>query len=60
MSYDDHTRVTLLEDDSDMLEEALRVSSDKFDALIRWLVVGAISFSTSAVLLGLNIALHFR
>ncbi len=57
-SYDDHTRVTLLEDDADTMEAMIRAASDKLDTIIKWLVVGAISFSTTAILLGVNIAIR--
>jgi hypothetical protein len=58
--YDDHTRMTLLEDDLDVLEAAQAEVSAKLDRVIRWLVTGAISFSFTAILLGVNIAYNFH
>lgn len=58
--YDDHTRVTLLEDDADTHERELHEFGGKLDSIRNWLVTGAITFAGSAILLGINIALHLR
>jgi len=54
--YDEHTRITLLEDDADLGETRQERVEGKLDSIRNWLITGAISFAFSAVLLGVNIA----
>ena len=56
-AYDEHTRITLLEDDQDMSDVRQLAIEMKLDQIRTWLVAGAISFASSAILLGINIAL---
>lgn len=57
---DDHTRVTLLEDDADNQERRQARFEAKIDSIKNWLVTGAITFGVSAVLLGINAAMQLR
>jgi len=58
--YDDHTRVTLLEDDADTCERNFHELAGKLDSFRNWLMTGAITFAFSAILLGVNVALQMQ
>lgn len=54
--YSDAVRMSLLEDDADGTEVRQNRIEAKLDAILRWLVVGAVTFASSAVLLGIQVA----
>ena len=56
--YDDHTRLTLLEDDADGHERDIRTLTGKLDSIRNWLVTGTITLGGGAILLGINVALQ--
>lgn len=56
-AYDDHTRITLLEDDADQAEATQARIESKLDGIRTMLVTGAVTFAASAILLGINIAI---
>lgn len=56
--YDDHTRITLLENDADEAEERQERIEKKLDTIRNWLLTGAITFGSSAVLLAANIVIQ--
>lgn len=58
--FDDHTRITLAEDDIDEQERRQGRIEGKLDRVTTWLITGAISFGFSAILLSANIAITLR
>lgn len=56
--FDDHTRMTLAEDDLDRFEAAMTRQDGKLDSIRNLLFASLITFCTSAVLLAMNIVLE--
>lgn len=57
---DDHTRITLLEDDQDVHELAQRDVANKLDKVLNRLMWTAIGFAGSTILLAVNIIYQTR
>ena len=56
--YDDHTRITLLEDDADDTDSAIDHLRDEMKAQTRVLMGILVSVATAAVLLAINIVVQ--